>query len=160
MGDTTGIAWTRSTFGPAPQAPRDGDKKQARQRINVLVRTGRMPHPNTLPCVDCGHVWTAGERRHEYDHHKGYAAEHHYDVEPVCTLCHAKRDSAKSSATHCIRGHEFTLENTHIAKNGTRHCKDCSRLHDKGRGRDAAFWRDYRANRKAKEDLRIREFPR
>jgi hypothetical protein len=77
--------------GPAPKPPRDGDKKQARQRINVEVRTGRRPHPDTLPCSDCGHVWTPDGRRHEYDHYLGYAAEHHYDVEAVCTKCHRGR---------------------------------------------------------------------
>jgi len=81
--------------GPAPNPPRDGDKKQARQRINVEVRTGHRPHPNTIACVDCGHEWKAGERRHEYDHHKGYAPEHHLDVEPVCTVCHRKRVDAR-----------------------------------------------------------------
>lgn len=81
----------RKTPGPSPHKPRSGDKKQARQRINVEVRTGKRPHPNFLPCVDCGHVYTDGERRHEYDHYKGYSAEHHYDVEPVCTICHSIR---------------------------------------------------------------------
>lgn len=33
------IAWTRPS--PSPKLPRDGDKVQARQRINVEVRTGR-----------------------------------------------------------------------------------------------------------------------
>jgi hypothetical protein len=138
--------------GPAPYAPRDGDRKQARQRINVEVKGGRRPHPNSFPCTDCGHVWVKGERRHEYDHHKGYAAEHHYDVEPVCTLCHAERDSVKASQTRCIRGHQFTPENTIVAKNGTRHCRDCRRLHDRKRGRDAAFWRSYRLKRKGIAD--------
>ena len=77
--------------GPAPKPPRDGDREQARQRVNVEVRTGRRPHPNTLTCVDCAHAWKPGERRHEYDHHRGYAAEHHHDVVPVCTTCHARR---------------------------------------------------------------------
>ena len=81
--------------GRAPNPPRDGDRRQARRRVNVEVRTGRRPHPNSLPCVDCGHAWTAGERRHEYDHHLGYSAEHHYDVEAVCTTCHGKRSSAR-----------------------------------------------------------------
>lgn len=132
--------------GPAPKAPRAGDKVQARQRVNVEVRTGRRPHPNTLPCADCGHIWKPGERRHEYDHHKGYAAEHHLDVEPVCTKCHARRDQGR--ATHCLRGHEFTAENTIIKTNGTRACRECRRAHDRGR-RDAAYWRDYRAKRRA-----------
>ena len=81
--------------GPAPRPPRSGDKKQARQRINVEVRSNRRRHPNALSCVDCGHVHSAGERRHEYDHYLGYDAEHHFDVEPVCTKCHAARAIAR-----------------------------------------------------------------
>lgn len=77
--------------GPAPSHPRDGDKTQARQRINVEVRTGYRPHPNKLPCADCGHIWKLGERRHEYDHHMGYSPENHYEAEAVCTTCHRKR---------------------------------------------------------------------
>lgn len=70
---------------------RDGDAAQARRRVNHLVDVGLLPPPNTLPCTDCSHVWSDGERRHEYDHHLGYAAEHHEDVEPVCTTCHHRR---------------------------------------------------------------------
>lgn len=84
-------------YGPLPNPPRDGDCRQARQRVNVLVRTGRLPHPNQLPCADCGHVWSNGERRHEYDHHQGYAAQHHYDVEPVCTTCHHRREEQRGA---------------------------------------------------------------
>lgn len=69
--------------------PRDGDRAQARQRINAEVKSGRRPHPNTLPCADCGHVWIEGGRRHEYDHHLGYGAAHHGDVQAVCTTCRA-----------------------------------------------------------------------
>lgn len=136
--------------GPKPYPPRDGDKKQARQRVNVEVRTGHRPHPNKLPCSDCGHIWRKGERRHEYDHYKGYAAKHHYDVEPVCTLCHARRDSVRKAQTHCLRGHEFTPENT-ISFRGGRQCRTCFRAYDRTR-RDAKFWREYRAKRKAKND--------
>lgn len=78
-------------YGPNPKPPEDGNRRQARQRINVEVRTGRRPRPNLLPCVDCGHKWAAGERRHEYDHYLGYNAAHHYDVESVCTICHRRR---------------------------------------------------------------------
>lgn len=134
--------------GPLPDAPRDGDKNQARQRINVEVRTGRRSHPNSLPCFDCGHVWEKGERRHEYDHYLGYAAAHHYDVQPVCTRCHVKRDSIKARATHCVHGHEYTPENTGRKKNGTRFCRECFRIFDRGR-KDAQWWRDYRAKRRA-----------
>ena len=85
-------AEARKQMGPPAFSPRDGDKRQARQRINVQVRTGKRPRPNSLPCVDCGHVWAEGERRHEYDHYLGYGAAHHYDVEPVCSTCHAARE--------------------------------------------------------------------
>jgi hypothetical protein len=85
-------------------APRDPNKLLARSRVNVEVRFGRRPHPNKLPCTDCGHIWSKGERRHEYDHHKGYAAEHHFDVEPVCTICHAARDGVRANQTSCIHG--------------------------------------------------------
>ena len=133
MGETT-------VHGPPPHPPRDGDKVQARQRVNVEVRTGRRPHPNTLACTDCGHAWKPGERRHEYDHHLGYAAGHHLDVQPVCTRCHARRDSSRANATHCVNGHEFTLENTirRTRATGGRACRECSRAHDRRRRPRAA----------------------
>lgn len=84
--------------GPVPKPRRDGDKKQARARVNVLVRRGELPRPNDVPCVDCGHEWSPGERRHEYDHHRGYAAEHHLDVEAVCSTCHHRREKGRSGA--------------------------------------------------------------
>ena len=85
-------------FGPPPDAPRDGDVRQARKRVNQLVLSGRIPAPNTIPCADCGHVWRPGERRHEYDHHLGYAAEHHQSVESVCTTCHHERERQRREA--------------------------------------------------------------
>lgn len=139
-----------ANFGPKPKPPRDGDKVQARQRVNVLVRSGRIPHPTSLPCTDCGHVWREGGRNHEYDHFHGYGAEHHGCVEVVCTRCHAVRDNARKKQTECLRGHEFTPENTIVAANGTRHCRECRRAHDRARGRDAEYWREYRRNRKTK----------
>lgn len=137
MGETAAISDGRRkcTFGPAPMPPRDGDKVQARQRINVEVRTGRRPHPNTIPCADCGHVYKPGERRHEYDHHRGYAARHHLHVEAVCTTCHAARDSQKKKQRRCIRGHRFTSKNTRLRANGTRECCECRRMRDRKRGK-------------------------
>lgn len=73
--------------------PRDGDRKQARRRVNYLVEAGLLPRPNNLPCADCGHTWIPGQSRHEYDHHRGYASEHHEDVEAVCTTCHHARET-------------------------------------------------------------------
>lgn len=79
-------------MGPAPDPSRDGDKKQARHRVNLHVQNGRLPHPNTIPCYDCLHIWNAGERRHEYDHYLGYSAENHLEVQSVCTTCHGSRE--------------------------------------------------------------------
>ncbi|MES9261449.1 hypothetical protein ABEQ23_12325, partial [Cutibacterium acnes] len=143
----------RRRYGPLPMHPRNGDKIQARQRINVEVRTGKRPHPNTLPCVDCGHVYAPGERRHEYDHYLGYAAEHHFSVQAVCTLCHAKRDNENARKTHCIRGHEFTEANSYVAGNGTRHCKECMKLREKKRGpRGSQYWAAVNAKRRGTEN--------
>lgn len=96
----------RAEYVPIPRpAPgrryveaRDGDQRQARRRVNNLVAQGLIPRPNDLPCTDCGHVYAAGERRHEYDHYAGYAAEHHEDVQPVCTTCHHAREVARKVA--------------------------------------------------------------
>lgn len=71
-------------------AARDGDKRQARRRVNYLVEQGLLPRPYAVPCVDCGDF--NSERRHEYDHHRGYAAEHHEHVEAVCSKCHHSRE--------------------------------------------------------------------
>ena len=140
----------RKPMGPPPMAPRDDDKAQARQRINVEVRTGRRPRPNTLPCTDCGHVWKPGERRHEYDHYLGYAAEHHYDVQPVCTLCHHKRDNKRSKAEICPNGHPYTVENTGTHERGRgRRCLTCKQQHDRRkRPRPPGYWAAVNARRR------------
>lgn len=85
----------RPTPGRNFVAPRDGDKKQARRRINFMVETSLIPSPNSLPCTDCGHIWSPSERRHEYDHHQGYAGDHHEHVEAVCSTCHHEREKRR-----------------------------------------------------------------
>lgn len=90
----------RTKYAPKPRPAkgrsfvpaRDNDKKQARRRINHFVECGLIPRPNDIPCVDCGHVYEKGGMRHEYDHYKGYAAQHHEDVEALCASCHVKRE--------------------------------------------------------------------
>lgn len=75
---------------------RDGDAKQARGRVNHFVKVGLLPDPDSLPCYDCGHIWIPGGRRHEYDHFLGYAAEHHEQVQAVCSKCHHDRERGRS----------------------------------------------------------------
>jgi len=84
--------------GPTPQAPRDGDKFQARQAVTRLVRLGLVPKAAALACADCGHI--GADRKHEYDHHLGYAAEHHEHVEPVCVDCHSRRTHNRGESVH------------------------------------------------------------
>lgn len=74
-------------------AARPGDKLQARRRVNHLVDVDVLPNPNEVPCTDCGHL--GSDKRHEYDHHLGYDAEHHEDVEPVCSTCHHERENQR-----------------------------------------------------------------
>lgn len=84
--------WELQQRGPERGEPRDGDKEQARYLINLDVQKGRRPNPNDLYCARCGHK--GDDRRHEYHHHMGYAARHHYDVIPLCSLCHSQTPDA------------------------------------------------------------------
>lgn len=43
----------------------------------------------------------------------------------------------RKRATECIHGHEFTPDNTIIARNGTRHCRTCKNIRRKQYRRDA-----------------------
>lgn len=98
--DCKSARW-RAAYKPRPRkrgrryaAARDGDRLQARGRVNHLVNIGVLDDPNSAPCTDCDHR-TGDGVRHEYDHHLGYAAEHHESVQAVCTRCHAKREKAR-----------------------------------------------------------------
>ncbi len=51
---------------------------------------GQRPHPNSVPCEDCGHVWFEGERRHEYVNAGGEITIDD-GGEVVCRLCRVKR---------------------------------------------------------------------
>ncbi|AOK61951.1 hypothetical protein WM29_22730 [Burkholderia ubonensis] len=117
------------------------------------MRTGQRPHPNFLPFTDFGQIYALGERRHEYDHYLGYAAEHHLDVQSVCTRCHAKRDSTWAKQTHCIRSHAFDEQNTYVAGTGTRHCRACMKLREKSRPpRGSEYWASVNAKRRGKQN--------
>jgi hypothetical protein len=74
---------------------RDGDKKQARRRINYLVEQGLLPHPSEIGCIDCGDGVFVGNCRHEYDHPLGYDGDNQLVVEPVCSKCHHNREDER-----------------------------------------------------------------
>jgi hypothetical protein len=77
---------------------RDGDKRQARRRINYQVEKGIIPHPADLPCMDCGDSVFLTPHRHEYDHARGYDGKNQLYVEPVCSRCHHNREDARRVA--------------------------------------------------------------
>jgi len=79
--------------GLAVYPPTDGDKRQARNRINSRVKRGILPRAQTIPCTDCGHIGT--NIPHEYDHYLGYAAINHLQVQCVCFPCHRKREQQR-----------------------------------------------------------------
>jgi hypothetical protein len=82
--------WRKKTmFSNKREERRDGDKRQAKARINHDVGLGIRPNPNNLYCSFCGHK--GKDKRHEYHHIMGYSAEHHYDVLPLCSGCHHKQ---------------------------------------------------------------------
>lgn len=80
---------------------REGDKLQARARVNRLIKIGRLAKPGSLPCFDCGHTGT--ERRHEYDHFEGYSADKQECVQVVCSVCHAARSRQRGEIIQ-VRG--------------------------------------------------------
>jgi hypothetical protein len=118
---------------------RDGDKRQAKARINYFVDSHLIPDPNSLSCANCGHGWKIGERRHEYHHYLGYAAENHEKVIVLCSKCHHRdaidRNEWKpftglrtSNKTHCSKGHKMSR-----GADGNWRCHEC-RLE---------YWRKY-----------------
>ncbi|MDQ3631886.1 MAG: hypothetical protein M3417_11590 [Actinomycetota bacterium] len=55
------------------------------------------PDPNATPCVDCRHVWFAGERQHVYVAVRDKRAAQEEDEEVVCVLCRQGRERPPSS---------------------------------------------------------------
>jgi hypothetical protein len=83
----------KSTRGRRYRPARDGDQRQAQDRIRRLVKADVFKNPNDIPCVDCGHF--GNDQTHEYDHHKGYEAENHEAVQARCKRCHLRRHKIK-----------------------------------------------------------------
>lgn len=89
---------------PRTVTPRDGDARQARQRVRRQILNGERPEANSVPCTDCGHIWSHGQRRHEYDHYVSYDADDHLEVEAVCTRCHKARGRARLALYWYLQG--------------------------------------------------------
>jgi hypothetical protein len=128
---------TRIRYSPKlrPQSGRrfvpaeDGNKRQAKARINYFVFAKLIPSPNSLPCSRCSHEWKYGEKRHEYHHHMGYAAENHENVIVLCVSCHKKVSKENGECKGrgrihrkelCRNGHPMRRDN-----DGGWRCHEC-----------------------------------
>lgn len=80
-----------------------------------MINRGLLPRANTVPCVDCGHVWKPGGRRHEYDHFLGYVDEQQEMVEPVCTTCHKQRTALRHKSAAFTAGYLAGIQQLKIA---------------------------------------------
>jgi hypothetical protein len=64
---------------------RDDARRAALKKVHAEVKAGRLPHPTTLKCVDCG------------DHAMGYEHRSYskpLEVEPICHSCNSLRGPA------------------------------------------------------------------
>jgi len=73
-------------------------KTRARGLTFGAIKRGEVPHPNTVPCTDCGCLWAPGDNRHEYDHYMGYEGENGRIVQAVCKECHTAREVRRRRA--------------------------------------------------------------
>jgi len=58
--------------------------------------------------------------------------------------CAKKGRHYEGSRSACERGHEFTPENTYIARNGSRNCRECQRIRMRG------YWQNGKAKERQK----------
>ena len=49
-------------------------------------------------------------------------------LEPVTNDENVRRGLRSPTKTHCVHGHEFTIENTRISASGRRRCLECERI--------------------------------
>lgn len=99
----------RKPMGPTPKPSIDGDKLQARHKVNLSIKKGLIKNPNDIPCAKCGHIGT--DSRHEYHHYQGYSAVHHLSVISLCVRCHRHEDKAWTKRKRNHKGQFYGREN-------------------------------------------------
>lgn len=85
-------------------------------------------------CIEPTHLEAVSPRDHVLEKH----AE---TIAPAISAAIAESARLRREQTHCVRGHEFTPENTWIRKEGFRQCRACLRERQRARrarGRAAA----------------------
>jgi hypothetical protein len=58
---------------------------KARNRVNKVILSGKLPRPDTLICDHCHEVMAS-----HYHHYAGYERENWLKIIPLCTACHGK----------------------------------------------------------------------
>lgn len=98
--------------------------KEYEHRIVLRAVIGGEPHP----CTWCSRILTWGVDLHvdHLDYDKLNNDPH--NLVPSCQPCNNRRSRHwRHNQTHCIRGHEFTDDNTGRSMYGFRSCRTCHR---------------------------------
>lgn len=79
------LKWQKTEKGKKAMAEyreRNPVKTKARRRVNDAIKCNRMLPATHFNCFFCD------EPAKQYHHHKGYKPQYHFDVIPVCFMCH------------------------------------------------------------------------
>jgi hypothetical protein len=60
------------------------DRHAAREAVHAAVKAGKMPHPTSLSCAECGKPAVG------YHHHRGYAFAYRLEAQALCAACHGR----------------------------------------------------------------------
>lgn len=107
--------WTGGTINNGYGQSFSEGKKCLAHRLSYTIFEGEIPSGLTIDhlcknilCVNPNHLQPVSMR------------ENVMRSNSVCSL--------NSKKTHCSRGHEYSIENTYIYKNGWRQCKECWKI--------------------------------
>ena len=106
---------------------------ERREKLAAAIRTGAY-----FFCRECGAQFWRKQKEIKRGHNKFCSKKCYQDSirgvtrpmpKGVMERGVAAAAKARRARTHCINGHEFSLENTRINKSGARVCRQCLRDH-------------------------------